>query len=83
MLNILQWYLVMLLFSIVTLPISIKLFKNFKDGAWVNATGYITKGDYHGEIPILKITDIKACDKPNNEFVYPPDENYIPTSSWL
>ncbi|MBO6233155.1 MAG: hypothetical protein J6N78_03765 [Clostridia bacterium] len=57
--------------------------KNFKDGAWVNATGYITKGDYHGEIPILKITDIKACDKPNNEFVYPPDENYIPTSSWL
>lgn len=35
MLNILQWYLVMLLFSIVTLPISIKLFKNFKDGGYI------------------------------------------------
>ena len=56
--------------------------KNFKDGAWVNVTGYITKGDYHGEIPVLKVTEIKACDKPNEEFVNPPDENYIPTSSW-
>ena len=57
--------------------------KDFKDGTWVNVTGTISKGDYHGDIPILKIQEIKACDKPNNEFVYPPDENYIPTSSWL
>ena len=57
--------------------------KNFKDGTWVNVTGYITKGDYHGDMPILKVTEIKAVDKPNDECVYPPDENYIPTSSWL
>ena len=35
MLYIIQWYLVMLLFSIVTLPISIKLFKNFKNGGYI------------------------------------------------
>lgn len=57
--------------------------KSIKDGAWVNVTGYITKGDYHGDIPILKVTEIKTVDKPNDEFVYPPDENYIPTTSWL
>lgn len=35
MLNILQWYLVMLLISIVTLPVSIRIFKNFKDGGYI------------------------------------------------
>ncbi len=57
--------------------------KNFKDNTWVNVTGYIIKGDYNGEIPILKVTEIKACNKPADDFVFPPDENYIPTSSWL
>ena len=41
--------------------------------------GEITKGNYHGEIPILKITEIKQIDKPENEFTYPPDATYIPT----
>ena len=57
--------------------------KNFKDFTWVNVTGYITKGDYNGDMPILKITDIKLVDKPNDEFVYPPDDNCIPTISWI
>ena len=52
----------------------------FKDGNWVNITATITKGNYHGEIPILEIIEIKACEKPNDEYVYPPDENYIQTS---
>ena len=56
---------------------------DFEDGSWVNVTGEITKGDYHGDMPIIKVTEIKSCDKPNDEFVYPPDENYIPTSSWI
>ena len=30
-------------------------------------------------MPIIKITEIKKVDKPNEEFVYPPDESYIPT----
>lgn len=54
--------------------------KNFADGTWVNITGTISKGDYHGEIPVLQITNISSTTKPENEFVYPPDDYYIPTS---
>ena len=50
-----------------------------KNDTWIEVTGEITKGDYHGEMPIIKITDIKESPKPNDEYVYPPDESYIPT----
>ncbi len=45
--------------------------------------GEIVKGDYHGDMPIVKVTEIKNTDKPTDEFVYPPDESYIPTSDIL
>ena len=54
---------------------------SFKDGSWVNISGRIVKGDYHGEIPIIEIDSIKACQKPNDEFVYPPDDTFIPTNA--
>lgn len=57
--------------------------KDFEDGSWVELTGEITKGNYHGDMPIVKVTEIKKIDKPNEEFVYPPDESYIPTSGLL
>lgn len=57
--------------------------KDFEDGTWVELTGKITKGDYHGDMPIIKVTEMKRVDKPNDEFVYPPDESYIPTSGLL
>ena len=57
--------------------------KDFKDQSWVELTGEITKGDYHGDIPIVKVTEIKNVDKPSEEYVYPPDESYIPTSDIL
>ncbi len=57
--------------------------KDFEDGTWVELTGEITKGNYHGDMPILKVIDIKKTNKPNDEFVYPPDESYIPTSGIL
>ena len=56
---------------------------NFENNTWVEVTGEITKGDYHGDMPIIKITEIKKVDKPNEEFVYPPDESYIPTCDML
>ena len=35
-------------------------------------------------MPIIKITDINIVDKPSNdEYVYPPDESYIPTAGIL
>ena len=55
--------------------------KNFEDGTWIELTGEITKGNYHGDMPIVKVTEIKNVNAPNEEFVYPPDESYIPTDS--
>ena len=57
--------------------------KDFKDQSWVELTGEITKGDYHGDMPIVKVTEIKNVDKPSEEYVYPPNESYIPTSDIL
>lgn len=57
--------------------------KEFEDNTWVEITGEITKGDYHGDMPIVKITEIKKIDKPNEEYVYPPDKSYIPTSGLI
>lgn len=54
----------------------------FADSVWVELEGTITKGSYHGsDMPILEVTSIKEIEKPNDEYVYPPDENYIPTSA--
>ena len=57
--------------------------QNFSNETWVELTGKITKGNYHGDMPIIKVTDIKTVDKPNEEYVYPPDDTYIPTSDIL
>ena len=53
---------------------------DFKDNTWVEITGQIYKGSYHGDMPIVKVTKINEVDKANDEYVYPPDETYIPTS---
>lgn len=57
--------------------------KDFEDNTWVEITGTIYKGDYHGAMPIVKVTSINRTNKPNDELVYPPDESYIPTSGIL
>lgn len=58
--------------------------KGFIDNSWVEITGEITKGDYHGDMPIIKIKDIKNVQEPSaEEYVYPPDDSYIPTSGIL
>lgn len=54
---------------------------SFTDGSWVTISGTITKGDYHGDIPVIEVKEIKECDKPSDEYVYPPDDTYIPTSA--
>lgn len=57
--------------------------EKYSDGDWVEAEGTIKKGDYHGEIPIIEIENIKEVKTPNEEYVYPPDETYVPTSATL
>ena len=51
----------------------------YPDNTWVKITGKITKGDYHGEIPVIEITKLEKIEKPSDEYVYPPDDFYIPT----
>ena len=50
---------------------------SFKTGSWVEAEGVIEKGNYHGDIPVIKINSLKEVNVPNDEFVYPPDGSYI------
>ena len=54
-----------------------------KNDTWIEVTGEITKGDYHGEMPIIDIETIQKKEKPSDEYVYPPDDDYIPTSSFM
>lgn len=56
----------------------------FKDYTWVEIEGKIEKTTYHGkDMPILEIKSIKEIQKPLDELVSPPDDNYIPTSAIL
>lgn len=57
--------------------------KNFKDGTWVSISGTISKGYYHGDMPVIKIDSIEETTKPKDAQVYPPDDYYIPTSSLI
>lgn len=54
---------------------------NFKDDSWVDVTGIIEKGNYHGDIAIVKVLDMKSIDEPEDLYVYPPDDTYIPTNN--
>ena len=57
---------------------------NFKDTTWVELIGVIERGKYHNEeIPIIKVTDLKQITAPENAFVMPPSDTYIPTSGLL
>ena len=57
--------------------------KFYQDGCWVEIQGVIRKGEYHGEIPIIKVESIKETTIPNDEYAFPPDETYIQTSNIL
>ena len=54
--------------------------KDLKEGTWINVTGEIIKGYFHDEIPVIDINKIEQASKPEEEYVYPPDSTYIPTS---
>lgn len=58
--------------------------QDFEDGTWVEIVGTITKGKYHNQnIPIVKINNLHQIEKPQDEFVFPPQDTYIPTSALL
>lgn len=56
----------------------------FDDGSWIEIVGSVTKGKYHNQdIPIIKITSLNSIAQPDDPFVSPPNNSYIPTSSML
>lgn len=56
--------------------------KDFENESWVEITGEIVQGSYHGDMPIIKVKDIKQIEKPKDDiYVYPPDDTYVPTSA--
>ena len=55
--------------------------KNFENESWVELTGEISLGEYHGDMPIIKVKEIKQIEKPQDDiYAYPPDDSYVPTS---
>ncbi len=54
---------------------------NFAENDWIEIEGTITKGEYHGTMPIVEVTSINKIDKPSDEYVYPPSDTYIPTAN--
>lgn len=55
--------------------------KEYESNTWIEITGTITKGNYHGEIPVIEINEIKQVECPSDEFVYPPKEGFVPTNA--
>lgn len=51
----------------------------FENYSWVKVSATIQKGYLDGEIPILRVDSIEKTEKPEEEFVYPPDDTYVPT----
>ena len=43
--------------------------KNLVDNEWVEITGVITKGNYNGDMPIVKVGTLKKITAPANTFV--------------
>ncbi len=56
---------------------------NFEDNSWVEIEGTITKGNYYGDIPIIEIDNINKIQEPSDEYVYPPDDSFVVTSTVL
>ena len=53
----------------------------FADGTWVEIVGEIKKGKFNDDIAILDVISIEQTNAPQNIFVNPPDNTYIPTSA--
>jgi putative membrane protein len=47
--------------------------KEFENNTWVEITGTIRKGDYFGEIPVIKVESIRKVTTPDDVYVFPPE----------
>lgn len=51
---------------------------SLEQGCWVEAEGIIQKGNYHGALPVVKITNLTRVEAPKDELISPPSDTYIP-----
>ena len=58
--------------NIVGFLCSYEFANDFENNEWVEATGRIILGDYHGPIPIIQIDSIHKITTPNDAFVSMP-----------
>lgn len=56
---------------------------NFENNTWVEIEGTIIKGNYYGEMPIIDVENINKVEPPSDEYVYPPDDSFVVTSTVL
>lgn len=56
---------------------------SYQDNSWVEIEGTIIKGDYHGDMPIIQVENLHSIEKPSDEYVYPPDDSFVATSTIL
>ena len=54
--------------------------KELVNDSWIKITGKISKGNYYGEIPIIKIDSLEETSIPNNPYVSPPSDSFVPTA---
>ena len=54
--------------------------KDLVNDSWIKIVGKIDKGNYYGEIPIIKIESVEEASIPNDPYVSPPSDSFLPTS---
>ena len=54
--------------------------KELINDSWIKITGKITKGNFYGEIPIIKIENLEETSIPTNPYVNPPSDSFVPTA---
>jgi len=54
--------------------------KEIANDTWIKITGEIIKGNYYGEIPIIKISSLEEATPPANPLVPAPSDSYVPTA---
>lgn len=54
---------------------------SYQDNSWVEIEGTIIKSNYHGDMPIIQVEKLHSIEKPSDEYVYPPDDSFVATST--
>ncbi len=54
--------------------------KDLVNDSWIKISGKIDKGNFYGEIPVIKIETLEEASIPDNPYVSPPSDSFLPTA---